>query len=112
MKYFINEQKRKESGSTCYFEFQKGYYHNKCWLNDSISISDTLWDEFNLSELFSSVIYNFDYYGLNVVNKKQWDNLVKIGQESNSIWQEVIAEATPWVSICFEENEVFTIMGM
>lgn len=111
MKYFVNERERKASNSTCYFEFQRGNYKN-CWLHDSISISDTLWDEFNLSELFHNIIENFDYYDHNVVTKKQWDEIVKISQKSNTIWREVIAEAVPWVSECFEENEVFTIIGM
>lgn len=112
MTYFVCEQKRKASGSTCYFEFQKGYYEDKCWQEDSISISDFLWGRLHLSELFLCVIPDFDYFGINVVSKKQWDEIVKISLESNSIWQEVIAEAIPWVSECFEENEVFTILGI
>lgn len=112
MKFFVDEQKRKESNSTCYLEFQRGYYHDECWRKDSISISGTLWTEINLSKLFRSVIHNFDYYGLNVVNKKDWDEIVQISLTSNAVWQEVIAEAIPWVSRCFEENEVFTIVGM
>ena len=112
MKYFIDEKTRKESGSTCFLDFQKGYYHDKCWLNDSINISDTLWNKLELSKLFSIVLADFDYYGLNVVNKEQWNKIVEISRKMNAEWEEVIAEVTPWVSMCFDENEVFTIIGM
>ena len=112
MKYFVNEEDRKASHSTCYFEFQQGYYHGQCWLPDSISISDTLWDEFDLSILFARVIEGFDYFGTTVVTKEQWNNIVRISQESFSPWCEIIAEAAPWVDICFKNHEAFTIMGM
>lgn len=57
MKYFVDEEKRKASHSTCYFEFQMGYYHDKCWLSDSISISDSLWDEYHLSDLLNCALH-------------------------------------------------------
>lgn len=69
MKYFLNEAERKASQSTCYFEFQKGYYHDQCWLQDSISISDELWDELRLTELISGVIRKFDYYGKMIIER-------------------------------------------
>lgn len=112
MKYFVNEEVRKASHSTCYFEFQKGYYHDKCWLTDSISIRDILWDEFHLSDLFSSVVEEFDYYGITVITKKQWNKIIKISQKAHSIWYDIVEDATPWVTKCFEEYEVFSIMGM
>lgn len=112
MKFFVDEEKRKASHSTCYFEFQKGYYHDKCWLSDSISISDTLWDEHRLSDLIGRVIKDFDYYGTTVVTKAQWDEIMKLSQEAGTLWGEVIAEATPWVNECFHKYNVFTIMGI
>ena len=71
MKFFVDEEKRKASHSTCYFEFQKGYYHGKCWLPDSINISDSLWNEYHLSDLIACVIKNVDYYGTTIVTKNQ-----------------------------------------
>ena len=67
----MDEEKRKASHSTCYFEFQKGYYHGKCWLPDSINISDSLWNEYHLSDLIACVIKNVDYYGTTIVTKNQ-----------------------------------------
>ena len=112
MKFFVDEEKRKASHSTCYFEFQKGCYNNKCWLADSISISDSLWDEYRLSDLIACVIKDFDYYGTTTVTKNQWNEIIKLSQKSGTIWEEVIAEAIPWVSECFKMFDVFTILGM
>ncbi|MCD7748336.1 MAG: hypothetical protein LUI61_08415 [Firmicutes bacterium] len=112
MKYFVDEVKRKETHSTCYFEFQRGYYHDKCWLEDSISIRDTLWDEYHLSDLISCVIDDFDYYGVTIVTKNQWGEITKISENSGLIWHEVIAEAAPWVTECFKKHDVFTILGI
>ena len=112
MKFFVDEEKRKASHSTCYFEFQKGYYHGKCWLPDSINISDSLWNEYHLSDLIACVIKNFDYYGTTIVTKKQWDEIIKLSQESGTIFWEVIADATRRVNECFKKYDVFTILGM
>ncbi len=112
MNFFMDEEKRKASHSTCYFEFQKGRYHDKCWLADSINISDSLWDEYHLSDLIACVIKKFDYYGITIVTRNQWDEIIKLSQESGTIWGEVIAEATPWVNECFKKYDVFTIVGM
>lgn len=112
LKYFVSEEERKASHSTCYFEFQQGYYHDKCWLPDSLSISDTLWDRFNLSELFGHVIGEFDYYGITVVTKAQWNDIVKISQDTHSSWHKIITEAIPWADRCFKGHKVFTILGI
>lgn len=112
MKYFVNEAVRKASHSSCYIEFQKGLYHDKCWLQDSVSISDTLWNEFNLSTLIGSVIVDFDYYGITVVTKNQWNKIVENSREAGSDWENIIAEAISWVNDCFEEHDVFTIPGI
>lgn len=112
MKYFITEEERKASGSTCYFEFLKGRYHDKCWLPNSISISDELWDEVGLSKLFSDVIEDFAYFGITVVNKHQWGEIVKNSKGSDPIIEDAIAELIPWVKDCFKEYVVFTILGI
>lgn len=115
MKYFVDEVKRKASHSTCYFEFQKGYYHDACWLKDSISLSDTMWDEYHLSDLLGAVIKEFDYYGITTITKEQWDEIVKLSLESKQsepVRNEIITEAAPWVNECLKEYDVFTILGM
>lgn len=110
--YFVTEDKRAASNHTCYMEFQRGPYRDQCWLADSISIQDILWDAFDLTRLFESVIPDFDYYDTNAVTKAQWEQIVKLCSKKGSLWNKVIAEAAPWVEQCFEEYDIFTIVGM
>ena len=112
MKYFVNEKERKASGSTCYFEFQKGFYQNKSWLEDSVCLHADLFDELRLFRLFSDSLGTFDYYGpTNVVNKEKWDMIVEKSKENES-WKSVIDELKPWVEDCFIRYHHFTICGI
>lgn len=112
IKYFVNETDRKASRSSCYFEFQKGRYNGNCWLQDSLSISDDLWEDLNLSDLFGEIIPKFAYYGCTTVTQKEWVKLLKRAEESGCLWKEVIEELVPWANECFENNDVFTILGI
>ena len=67
MKYFVNEKERKASGSTYYFEFQKGNYRNKPWLEDSLCLYADLFDKLGLFQLFSASLGTFDYFGQRTV---------------------------------------------
>ena len=78
MNYFLNEEERKASGSTCYFEFQKGKHRNKFWLEDSICIHADLFDELLLFRLFSESLGDFDYY-----DKKRRERLAAAAAESS-----------------------------
>lgn len=112
MKYFVYEEERKASGSTCYFELQKGKYRKKCWLKDSICIHADLFDEILLFRLFADSIGTFDYYGsINVIKNAQWDKIVE-NSKKNEQWRVVVKELTPWVEECFSKNECFTICGI
>ena len=112
MKYFIDAKEREESGSTCYLEWQKGYYHDECWLPDSINISGSLWDDALLTRFMRQVVKDFDYYDLNIVDRRQWVEIVRLSNEANHLCRSIIAEAIPWVEECFEEYDVFTICGL
>lgn len=112
MKYFVDETERKASGSTCYLEWQKGYHHDECWLSDSINIDGYLWDKAALTQFMHQVIKSFDYYDSNVISKKQWEEIVTLSQTANLLCKDIITEAIPWVTECFEEYEVFTICGL
>ena len=112
MKYFVNENQRKNSHSTCYLEFQVGRYHDECWLDTSICIRDELWDEYHVSELIHEVIPEFDFYGITIITKKQWDSIVAKSQTDACHCREIIAEAIPWAEKCFETSDAFTILGI
>ena len=111
MKYFLNEAERKESRSTCYFEFQKGEFRHKHWLKDSFCLHADVFDTLMLYYLFSGAIEGFCYYAPNEVSKEQWNNLVEKSKE-NEHWKNVIEELKPWVEECFTEYVCFTICGI
>ena len=93
-------------------EFQQEQYHDKCWLDTSISISDEVWNSRHVSDLILEVIPEFDFYGITIVTKVQWDNILTKSQSDGCTCKEIIAEAVPWAAKCFETNDVFTIIGM
>lgn len=110
MKYFVAEAERKASRSSCYFEFQRGRYHDKCWLADSLNLHEGVWEQFDMSGLFGRAIPKFDYYGLTEVTKGQWAAALALPAEPAQ--QEILAELAPWAADCFAEHDVFTIIGM
>lgn len=112
MKYFITEDVRKATGSTCFFEFQKGKYHNKCWLPDSISIENDVFDELKLYEIIKTVIPDFDYYGLTEISRNSWDRIVKQAIAVGGKAEEAITEANEWAMATYSEYSVITICGI
>ncbi len=112
MRYFVDTAERKASHSTCYYEFQMGRYSGKHWLEDSLSISDELWDECRLSELFLRALPGFDNYGPTVVTREEWAALLMLAEGSDLPWREVLEELTPWVNDCFAQNDAFTVCGL
>lgn len=111
MKYFIREEERKALGGTCYYEFQKGEFQNKFWLNDSICLHAEVFDTLLLSHLISDSIENFNYFGPTEINKEQWDSII-MNSESNEHWKSVVEELKPWVDECFTNHMCFTICGI
>lgn len=112
MKYFIDEIARKASGSSCYFEFMIGEYHDECWLADSISISDEIFDELKLYELIGSTVPSFDYYGLTEVNLSQWQSIVCNARNIGGDVKDAILEADEWAQKAFSTSKVITICGL
>ena len=112
MRYFLSEAERKQTHSTCYFEFQKGAYQGECWLSDSLYLYVDVFDDLKLFKLFSGAIPHFEYYGVTTVSKDEWQALVRLSKECGGEKEAVISELTSWVEKCFEIEEVFTIWGM
>lgn len=111
MKYFLNAAQRKASGSTCYFEFQKGDFKNKYWLNDSLYLDVDSFDSLMLYALFCASIENFCYYAPTKVSPAHWERIVEKSNEKEQ-WKEIIEELHPWVKKCFTEHSCFTILGI
>ncbi|MDE6724320.1 MAG: hypothetical protein K2J79_01835 [Ruminiclostridium sp.] len=112
MKYFINEELRKESHSTCYFEFQRGKYKNKCWKEDSLNLPQGIFVQLNLGKIISEIIPEFDYYGITKVNLEQWEKLKELLAEKGGEYEDLLTELEPWVNENFKNFKVFTICGM
>lgn len=112
MKYFVDEEKRKASHSTGYFEFQQGKYHNRCWLPDSISIHMDDFDDLHLYELIASVVPAFNYYGLTEITVQDWDNILHKARSAGGDAAAAMNEANQWVQTVFLKESVFTICGI
>ncbi len=112
MKYFVNECERRNTNSTCFFEFQRGNSAETFWCNDSVSISDTFWDELNFTDLFKSVCCDFDYYGRTVVTHRQWNIIKKLAEKNGGAQYEAVKELLPWVDECLLKYDEFTICGL
>ena len=68
--------------------------------------------KYGIAAMFLEVIPEFDFYGITIVTKVQWDNILTKSQSDGCTCKEIIAEAVPWAAKCFETNDVFTIIGM
>ena len=112
MRYFIDEKQRRESHSTCYFEFQRGRYNEKCWKDDSLNISDEDFQELNLPDIFLNVIPDFDFFEITEVDSEQWEGIKRILSEKGGGYEKILIELEPWVSENFKDFNVFTILGM
>ena len=112
MKYFLTEAERKQKHGTCYFEFQRGIYQEEHWLSDSLCLHADIFDDLGLFKLFSEAIPHFNYYGVTIVTKENWQALIYLSKEYGGEKEAVISELTSWVEACFQLEEAFTICGI
>lgn len=101
MKYFIHEEERE---GTDYFEFQPGVFDEQYWSEDSLDLSAEIFDEFDLDDIIEEVAREFDYYGITIIKKEQWE---EIKDESP-----VFVEMQEWANHVFEQYDAFTIIGL
>lgn len=110
MKYFISNNERH---STCYHEWQKGYFDGMTfWKSSSLLLSDDIMCELGLESLFKSVFDDYESYGETEVSKVHWESVLKKATEIGGKIAECISEADVWVRETFEEYEVFTMIGL
>lgn len=110
MKYFIMESERK---TTNYHEWSKGRFDGvSFWKVDSLLISDDMHIKLNLEKIFRLYIPDYDPSGECCISKKQWDAIMKKGNEIGGNIFECLKEADEWVKKTFEDNEVFTMIGV
>lgn len=110
MKYFCTEDMRVGSS---YHEFQKGKSEKiQCWKKDSILLSDLVYFELGIEDLFYESFENYDYYGVTYVDKSQWDALVLAALDVGGDVYEAVCEADLWAKKVFESEDYITIYGM
>jgi hypothetical protein len=110
--YFYTAAQRKALGGTCYFEFQRGRYRGKHWLERSIYIHMDQFDDLHLFELFSKSLSHFDYFGLTEVTPVQYEKLKSLALSQGGAIAELLQELDYWVQNCFLTENVFTICGI
>ena len=109
MNYFITPSKKE---GTCYFEFQKGPFQNRFWQEDSLLLPADDFDQLNLKSIFKLFLPDFSYYGITTVSKSQWKQIAAYADHLDSSIRTLFLELLPWVEECFEEYEVFSILGI
>ena len=114
MRYYITEEERKRSGSTSFIEFQRGMYDGECWHIDSICMDEDMFFELGLRRLFSSVLPQFDYYGITQVSSAELKKLQEaaVGFNDNNDASDAIRELSEWIGGTGDEEILFTICGM
>ena len=111
MKYFIDEKTRKQLGSSCYFEFQKGL-SDEFWRDDSLLLHADIFDDMKLAKIFKEGLDNFNYYGNTVISAEQWDRFYSFAISKNKEAAELFSELNDWAKECYKDNDVIVIIGI
>jgi len=110
MKYFCYVSDRV---GTCYHEFYKGKWdHKTFWTSDSILIHDDTLMELEIYKAFAAVIPDYDPYGVTEVNQSQWKDILNYTSQLATEAKTALNEARFWVNEVFENEKVFTILGI
>lgn len=112
MKYFINGNERENSKSTCYIEFQRGSYDGQVWKETSICIDEEIFYDLKLRRLFSSVLPQFDYFGVTTVSAEAMGRVRAAAVSYLPETVECIEELCAWINEGGDSDAVFTIIGM
>lgn len=112
MKYFVTEKQRKQTGSTCYFEFQKGQKRKKYkwhfWKEDSLLLHMEIVDETEIYKIFPE----FNYCGITIIDKSVWNVVLKNTENESETIKNIINELAEWVESNFKEFDYFVILGV
>lgn len=112
MKYFLTEEQRRESHSTCYFEFQRGNHNGEFWKKDSLSLHDDIFGGMELDRIFKEAAPDFDYFGTSVIGIEEWEKIKAALSQGGKEHRELLAELEPWVTDNFKNYDVFSVVGM
>lgn len=110
--YLYTAAQRKALGGTCYFEFQRGRFRNKHWLERSVFLHMDQFDYLQLNQLFSEVLPHFEYCGVTEVTPAQYEALKALGMARGGETARLLLELDHWAENCFLTENVFTICGI
>ena len=112
MKFFTTEDNR-SYGVTDYHEWIKGNFKDGIfWSEDSILLADSTYSRLNLYKFLAELIDGYDPYDNYEIDRELWEQMLSKADEIGGEMKELFEEATPWVEANYEENEVFTILGL
>ena len=115
MKYFVTEKERKEYGSSCFHEFQKGGWDERnpeFWKEDSVCIHDDIMCELAFGSLIQKVIPEYDPFGITMITRARWKKIVDAASEMGGDIAVLVDEADVWAQETFREYGLFTILGI
>ena len=104
--------RRKMLGGTCYFEFQRGRFRGKHWLDRSVFLDGDLFNSLKLWDIFAQALPDFNYYGTTTVTPAQYEKLNALALQRGGDTAALIRELDHWVQDCFLTETVFTICGI
>lgn len=112
MSYFIRETERESRSDTGYIEFQKGAFADTFWHEDSLLINEEEFRDLHMAGLFRRAFEDYDYYGITEVTIEDWNRLCELVGDCNEELRLAFNELRIWAEECFEEYEVFNILGL
>lgn len=108
----ISASQRKMLGGTCYFEFQRGRFRGKHWLERSVYLHADQFEQLNLYDVFSEALPHFDCFSTTEVTPAQYGILKSLAMSRGGKAAAFITELDQWVQNCLYIENVFTICGI
>lgn len=109
LKYCCSESERI---GTYYHEFQKGRFNGTFWDKDSLLISDDNLYNLNLAAVFKNVVPSYDECGETEITQEQWNKIYIKASEIGGEIKIAIDEINCWAQTVFQDEKVFTILGL
>lgn len=109
MSYCCSNNQR--TGS-CYFEFQKGKFSGKYWLDSSICLCADIFDSLNLYQVFAKTVPEFDYYGITEIDSENWSQIKSSADMMGGAVKDAIAEIDLWAAPLLPADHVITVLGI
>lgn len=110
--YLYTAAQRKARGGTCYFEFQRGRFRGKHWLEQSVFLLADQFDYLELYEIFREALPHFEYYYVTEVTPAQYEALKALAMARGGETAQLFRELDHWAQDCFFTENVFTICGI